>query len=304
MAVIRSIDRQYWSLAEAHAARWAAAQTVHMAQEVVGFEQAHLTLCRGGGIADLAEATQRLEKLETTLADRKADTEKAERQLRQILGLPLSDGREIISVDHPIKLHVVFDRPECLETMMQNQPDIIQQKAITDLATQKLAEMRKAFADGSLKPEIRHDNDVNLASTQPPSRSNHPLANTRAAQYAVIRSQEALNQVVQQTTQALDHALRDVETEYQGYTKTRRVRNAAEKRLEAQRAYWEEGRITADRYLDAVEQYANLMTSEHHHLSAYNAALAVVSECKGTLLEDQNIVVAELYPVVRASVHP
>jgi outer membrane protein TolC len=120
----------------------------------------------------------------------------------------------------------------------------------------------------------------------------------------VIRSQEFLDQVVQQTTQSLDRALRDVETEYQSYAKTRRLRNAAEKRLEAQRAYWEEGRITADRYLDAVEQYGTLLTSEHHHLSAYNAALAFVSECKGTLLEDQNIIVAEPQRVARASAAP
>ena len=235
---------------------------------------------------------------------RKADADKAERQLRQLLGLPLSDSREMIPVDHPIKLHVVFDRAESLEIMKQTLPDIIQQKEITDLATRKLAETRKAFADGSLKPEIRNDSDVNLASTQPPSRSNHPLANTRAVQYAVIRSQEGLDQVVRQTTQALDLALRAVETEYQGYAKTRRLRNAGEQRLNSQRAYWEEGRITADRYLDAVEQYLTLLTSEHHHLAAYNAALAVVSECRGTLLEDQNIVVTEFYPVARARAHP
>ena len=299
MAEICSIDRQYWRLAEAHTARWAAEQTVHIAQEVVGIEQANLT-CTRGGIADLAEAAGRLEKFRKSFADRKADADKAERQLRQLLSLPQSDSREMIPVDHPIKLHVVFDRAECLEIMTQKQPDVIQQKEITDLATKKLAETRKAFADGSLKPEIRHDNDVNLASTQPPSRSNHPLANTRAAQYAVIRSQEALDQVVQQTTQALDRAVRAVETEYQGYAKTRRLRNAAEQRLNSQRAHWEEGRITADRYLDAVEQYLTLLTSEHHHLAAYNAALAVVSECNGTLLEDQNIIMGEPRRTVRA----
>ncbi len=298
MASICSINRQYWSLTEAHAALWAAEQTVNLARETVKFEEATE---HHGGAADVAEARQRLEAFQKVLAGRKTEVDKSERQFRELLGLPQSDDRQIIPVDHPIKEHVIFDRAECLEVMMQKQPDIIQQKALRHLADQKLTEARNAITAASTNPLAHRDNDVNLASTQPSPRSNHPLANTRAAQYAVIRSQEFLDQVVQQTTQSLDRAIREVETEYQRYAKTRRLRNAAEKRLEAQRAYWEEGRITADRYLDAVEQYATLLTSEHHHLSAYNAALAFVNECKGTLLEDQNIVVAEPHRVARAS---
>jgi outer membrane protein TolC len=307
MASIRSINRQYWSLAEAHAALWSAEQTVNLAQEAVKFEEAEMLSAPGRGnpaIAELADIAPRLDKFQKALANRKAEVADAERQLRKLLGLPQSDNRQIIPVDHPIKEHVIFDRAECLEVMMQKQPDIIQQKALRHLADQKLSEARNAITSASTNPLARHDNDVNLASAQPSPRSNHPLANTRTAQYAVIRSQEFLDQVVQQTAQSLDRALRDVETEYQSYAKTRRLRNAAEKRLEAQRAYWEEGRITADRYLDAVEQYGTLLTSEHHHLSAYNAALAFVSECKGTLLEDQNIIVAEPQRVARASAAP
>jgi outer membrane protein TolC len=300
MASIRSINRQYLSLAEARAALWAAEQTVNLGQEVVRFEETDM-MNYHGGIQSVAEATQRLEAFQKVLARRKTEVDKSERQLRQLLGLPQFDNRQIIPVDHPIKEHVIFDRAECLEVMMQKQPDIIQQKALRHLADQKLTEARNAITAASTNPLAHHDNDVNLASTQPSPRSNHPLTNTRTAQYAVTRSQESLDQVVQQSTQSLDQALREVETEYQSYAKTRRLRNAAEKRLEAQWSYWEEGRITADRYLDAVEQYATLLTSEHQHLSAYNAALAVVSECKGTLLEDQNIVVAEPHRVARAS---
>ncbi len=180
MADIRSINRQYWSLAEAYAALWTAAQTVHLGQEVVSIEQANLTLPHGG-IADVVEAAQRLEAFQKVLASRKTEVQTSERQFRQLLGLPQSDGRQIIPFDHPTKEHVVFNRTECLEAMMQEQPDIVQKKAVTDLAKQKLTEARTAIATPSTNPLVRHDNNVNLASAQPSPRSNHPLANARAA---------------------------------------------------------------------------------------------------------------------------
>lgn len=77
MADIRSINRQYWSLAEAYAALWTAAQTVHLGQEVVSIEQANLTLPHGG-IADVAEAAQRLEAFQKVLASRKTEVQTSE----------------------------------------------------------------------------------------------------------------------------------------------------------------------------------------------------------------------------------
>jgi outer membrane efflux protein len=135
--------------------------------------------------------------------------------------------------------------------------------------------------------------DTVKPSPTPHKSSRTPLANTRAAQYKLLRSRAYLRQVVHQTTHSLARGFLEVDASYKGYAKAKGLRNKAEKRLAAQQARWEEGRITPDRFLDAVDQYAAAVTAEHQCLAAYNYAIAFLSECKGTLLEDDNIIVAE-----------
>ncbi len=293
MVQIRSIEKQYWKLAEAHTAVWAAEQAVNLAQDVVELEQSDLVLSRGCSVVAITEACGRLEQFQKVLAGRQSDAAKAERQLRELLGLPESDNRQIIAVDQPIKEHVVFDWDASLEAMMQNGPDIAGQEAVIGRAEKKLNEARNATPEKAKKPEAQEDSDVKGTWVGFTTGSRRALANTRQCQYTLLRAKEFQVQVVQQSTQSLKRAIGEVDSGFGRFTKAKHLRIAALMRLKAQRAYYDEGRITADRYLDAVEQYATLVANEHHHLAAYNSALTFVSECKGTLLEDRDIIVAE-----------
>ena len=58
-------------------------------------------------------------------------------------------------------------------------------------------------------------------------------------------------------------------------------------------AYYEEGRITIDRFLDAVSQYAQAVATEAEYKTLYNISIIVFEEAKGTLLSYNNIAVAE-----------
>ena len=134
---------------------------------------------------------------------------------------------------------------------------------------------------------------VERTASEPPQMPRRGMINTRQAQYKLLRSRAFLGQVVHQTTHSLAHGFLDVDAGYKYYATAERLRRAAEQQLQAQRAEWDEGRITTDRLLDAVEQYAILVANEHRYLAAYNSAIAFLSECKGTLLADHNIIVAE-----------
>jgi len=68
-----------------------------------------------------------------------------------------------------------------------------------------------------------------------------------------------------------------------------RLRAAAAQRLETQRAYYEEGRITIDRFLDAVSQHATGVGTEAMYLAAYNSSLVALEVAKGTLLDNYGI---------------
>ena len=74
-----------------------------------------------------------------------------------------------------------------------------------------------------------------------------PLANTRQAQYQLLRQRAFLQQIVHQTTHSLARFFLEVDANYKQFKTAQRLRAAAQQRLEAQRAFYEEGRITIDR---------------------------------------------------------
>ena len=126
-----------------------------------------------------------------------------------------------------------------------------------------------------------------------------PLANARQAQYTLLRQRAYLQQIVHQTTHSLARFFLEVDANYKQFKTASRLRAAAAQRLEAQRAFYEEGRITIDRYLDAVSQYANAVAQEAQFKTTYNISIVALEEAKGTLLAYDNIAVAE-GPAARA----
>ena len=128
---------------------------------------------------------------------------------------------------------------------------------------------------------------------QMPLGMRSPLANSRFAQYSLLRQRAFLQQMVHQRTHQLARYFLEIDANYKQFKTASRLRAAAAERLEAQRAYYEEGRITIDRFLDAVSQYAQAVATEAEWKTSYNISIIVFEEAKGTLLAYNNIAVAE-----------
>ena len=109
----------------------------------------------------------------------------------------------------------------------------------------------------------------------------------------LLRQRAYLQQIVHQTTHSLARFFLEVDANYKQFKTASRLRAAAAQRLEAQRAYYEEGRITIDRFLDAVSQYAQAVATEAQYKTTYNISIVALEEAKGTLLAYNNIAVAE-----------
>src|SRR5262249_32140180 len=106
------------------------------------------------------------------------------------------------------------------------------------------------------------------------------------------RSRAYLEQVRHQTTHSLARFFLEVDANYKQYRTAVRLSNAAAQRLDAQRAYYEEGRVTVDRFLDAISQDTTAVATEAQSKSTYTVALAALAEARGTLLADRGIVIA------------
>ncbi len=338
MAHVRSVEQQYWNLAQAHVQLWSSDRAVSLAQEILNREQAELVVGRGT-IADVAEAAQRLEQFNLDLVTRTSDVITTERQLRNILGLPPADNRRIIPVTPPTEARLEPDWETSLAQMLNFQPDIVQQQLLVRVAELQLLIARnqllpqlslnalyqlnglgqnldsaEAVMTGAtlkaLNPVIANMERSAGLNSQPGNYSNFvtwqvgftfqaplgmraPLANTRQAQYSLLRARAYLQQVVHQTTHSLARFFLEIDANYKQFKTASRLRAAAALRLESQRAYYEEGRITIDRFLDAVSQYASAVATEAQYKTTYNISIVALEEAKGTLLAYDNIAVSE-----------
>ena len=338
LAHVRSIEQQYWSLAQQHVQLWSSEKAVELAREIVNREQAELVVGKGT-VADVAEAQQRLEQFNLDLVTKTSDVITTERQLRNILGLPPADNRRIIPVTPPAEARLEPDWESSLAQMVTFQPDIVQQQLLV-----RIAELQLLVARNQLLPQLNlsvlyqlnglgqqldnaeavmtgatikalepvvsaRERAAGLQSNpgfyndfrtwqvgfsfQMPLGMRSPLANTRNAQYILLRQRAYLQQIVHQTTHSLARFFLEVDANYKQFKTASRLRAAAAQRLEAQRAYYEEGRITIDRFLDAVSQYAQAVAQEAQFKTTYNISIVALEEAKGTLLAYNNIAVAE-----------
>ena len=115
------------------------------------------------------------------------------------------------------------------------------------------------------------------------------------------RARAFLQQVIHQTTHSLARFFLEIDANFKQYKTASRLRAASALRLESQRALYDEGRITIDRFLDAVSQYAAAVATEAQYKTTYNISIVALEEAKGTLLEHKHIsVVANSQPAAAA----
>ncbi|GAC1473177.1 MAG: TolC family protein [Isosphaeraceae bacterium] len=338
MAEVRSIEQQYWSLAQQHVQLWSSERSVELGEKILTREQSELEVGRGT-VADVAEASQRLEQFKLDLVTKTSDVITTERQLRNLLGLPPADDRRIVPVTPPTEARLEPDWEASLAQMLTFQPDIVQQQLNV-----RVRELQLLVSRNQLLPQLSlnalyqlnglgHTLDQaeavmtgkSILAIDPlvssrqraaglnslPSRFNDfrqwqvgmtlqmplgmraPLANVRQSQYALLRERAFLQQIVHQTTHALARFFLEVDANYKQFKTASRLRAAAAQRLEAQRAFYEEGRFPIDRYLDAVSQFASAVATEAQFKTSYNISIIALEEAKGTLLAYDNIAVAE-----------
>jgi outer membrane protein TolC len=338
MAEVRSIEQQYWSLAQQHVQLWSSEKAVELAEEILKREQSELEVGRGT-VADVAEAQQRLEQFRLDLVTKTSDVITTERQLRNLLGLPPADDRRIVPVTAPTEARLEPDWAASYAQMLTFQPDVVTSQLLV-----RVAELQLLVSRNQLLPQLNlnalyqlnglgHTLDNSLAvmtgrqiqaidplistqqraaglnsypglyrdfqswqigfSLQMPLGMRAPLANVRSAQYTLLRQRAFLQQIVHQQTHSLARFFLEVDANYKQFKTASRLRAAAAQRLEAQRAFYDEGRITIDRYLDAVSQYASAVAQEAQFKTSYNISIVALEEAKGTLLAYDNIAVAE-----------
>ena len=258
MAHVRTIEYQYWNLCVLHDQVRASEKAIAFAEEVVMREEAKRKLDTAGA-GSLAEAPVRLEQARLELVTKTSDVITAERQLRTIIGLPTADGRRIVPITVPTEARLEPDWDESLATMLEKQPDVVQARA----------NLKAAEANAASGPPVRLDRQ------------------------SAVETGRFLQQVKHQTTHSLARFFLELDANYKQFRTASKLRANQARRLDERRTSYEQGRITVDRYLDAVSQYVSAVAVEARFKATYNVSIVGLEEAKGTLLEYDQISLAE-----------
>ena len=243
-------------------------------------------MCRGT-VAPLAEAAQRLEQFNLELVNRTSDVITAERQLRNILGLPAADKRRIIPVTPATEALPEFVWDTCVNEMLEQSPEIVHRNSA--LGKLRHARAIAAAAEGPIAV---------LEGRQSPDISTDEVKQ----QTQIVQQEAELEKVIRQQIHSLAWVFVGIDGSNKQLQGAKRLRLAAASRLDVEWSYYEEGRITIDRFLEAVEKYITAVGTEAQSKATYSTSVVALKESKGTLLADYGIIVAE--PTLGAGTGP
>jgi outer membrane protein TolC len=200
------------------------------------------------------------------------------------------------------RLEPVWDT--CVDEMLEQSPDIVQRKTAVRKLRDALALASASRAVGSTDASSgQHGPGVAKKdlSIEPqwfsdfmlPLRTSTLVKDNPENRQQITQQEAELEQTIRRQVLTLARNFQSIDANYKQFQTAKRLTAAAAARLDAQRAYYEEGRITSDRFFDAVSQYATAVGTEAQNKATYNTSIVGLNEAKGTLLADYGIVVAE-----------
>lgn len=313
--ILRNTEEAYWSLV-------AARRDVAISAELLAY--ANLTLSQIEARRDFDAYQTLLYRSQATVKAREFEyidvknrVRNAEDQLLNYLNdpeLPLSSDFEIIPIDGPTTVPVVRDRFQAVQTALDRRPEIIRARHGVDIARLQLG-----IAKNQALPQLDviYRMTLNGLGSNADNAFDQETAGNFIDQYVGLefawsfgeRGERAgiriaslqQSQAVLSYKQSLDSiitdcrvALRNIETSYEQIgPSTQGVVAAFENLRSLQERQERKSPAELDTVLNAQGSLAQSKRALLQSLSNYNTGLVDVERAKGTLLEYNNVVLAE-----------
>ena len=312
--LVRGTIEAYWNLVHARLQAWAAQIQVEQADEAYLREEGR----RAAGIADIrnvAQAKVTLNQFKASLIAAQANVLDREAALRNVIGLPPSDGKEIIPVSAPANKRYRADWDALLRIAEQRRPDIIELKLVLEADRQ-----RKIQAENSALPQLdatalyrwnglsgRLPGTGERISSDPgqftdwsvginfsvPLGLRNGRAQVRQQDLIILRDRANLDQGLHAAGHDLATTTRSIESSFEQYNAYRATRAAALTNLLVQIGENKAGRGIYLNVLQALNDWGSAVSSEARTLIDYNVLLASLERQTGTILETHGLVFIE-----------
>lgn len=271
--------------------------------------------------ADELQARDRLYETKAQVETNLSTLYRAESELRRLIGLPVNDGTVLRPVDEPVMAEFVPDWHSCLTEALTHRVELRRQKwSIKSLqlqlqAARSLVRPRLDFSAGY---DIHGAGDRLLSQSSSPFRSaagsltsdsintwnaglelSVPLgfrftrSQVRNLELQVTKAHAILASQEKNIAHDIATAIQDVTSAYTAAQSNHKRLKAAAKRVELLEAEREVGTLTLDLVLRAQSSLAAAESAYYQQMVAYNKAITSLHLAKGTLLDNDGVMLAE-----------
>jgi outer membrane protein TolC len=246
-----------------------------------------------------------------------------ERQLRALLGMDIEDGCRLVPSDSPTLAPYRPNWSAALEEALNKRPELYMTRQEI-----KAAQMNLILAKNQLLPDLRftstydfnsigtrldgpdingpkdinalknlaqmHNSDWSVALRLiVPIGFRFASTQIRQSQLALERAMETLHDQELKTQSYLGRQYEQISVAYEQIRANRAQREAFGEQLRNRYEEYKAGRGTLDILLEAQRFWADALNSEYAAIVTYNNALVTFEFAKGTILQHDNIVIAE-----------
>jgi outer membrane protein TolC len=303
----------YWQLVQARVTAWARKIQEQQSKEAYDRQRALFET----GFSDIGTMSQTRVTYYQFRASRiaaDADVLTQEGAMRNLLGLPPNDDRQIIPTSAPVAQRFPHDWNALVGLAEQRRPDVVELKIITQADQQRLIQAESqalpqlnamaTYQWNGLSGTMPNGETISSEVGQFPSWSiglnfSVPLgrrqgrALVREQKLLIVRDQANVEQQVHLAQSQLAATMRDLDSAYEQYLAFKETREAADVNLRVQTENFRLGRTIYLNVLQALNDWGNAVLSEALQLLIYNTSLAALEQETGTILETHGLVFVE-----------
>jgi outer membrane protein TolC len=314
-----NVEVAYWNLYGAYWSLYSREQALRQAFEAYKINKERFEAGRIP-IQDLAQTRQQYESFRAQRIQALGQVLENERSLRHLVGLPVADGTRLVPVDSPTLAPYQPDWATAINEALALRPEMV--LARNDL---KFRQLDLINQKNLLLPDLRFTSTYNIngigtrldGGAGDPNNALHSLATDKfndwtlglrldmqlgfrdahaavrlarlnlARAYGVIQDQEI------RTHQFLALEYVNLTEFYQLIIAQRSQREAAATQLSARFKEFLAGRGTLDFLLEAQRVWADALRDEYTAIVQYNNALVTFEYAKGTIMQHDNVYIAE-----------
>lgn len=310
--LLRDVENAYWQLYFTYQDLYSRETGMKQALTAWQFEKNKLDVGRSA-LKDVAQAREQFEFFRGQVTQALSRVLTAERSLRELMGLPPDDERQIVLKDEPTVAEYSPNWGLAVGESMELRPELSAQRFAVRAAELELFRQKNGLMpdltvgasytisglDNQFDQSIDRVTD-NLFSDWTLGLRYRRQIGERSANAAVRRSQLALSRE-RYTLRNVEHTvLHDLHEAYQNLAtafllidvqKNRRA--AAAQQLRAREEFYRVGQESLDLLLQAQTTFADAVRDESQAVVQYNQALVAWEFSKGTILSNDNVVVVE-----------